>query len=1043
MSLTTSRGGSGVSARAITPSLQLAKFVSQLAKAISPPDGAGDPLPLFSHDDTRVIVNTRGVLGRLFALPEFTTESEPGLNSGFVRDIEMPPLGTDARVGGRLFAGSEAETTKAVNKLVAAIEGQLDAAVPADLIPSLAGKSVAQAIEAIADNFGVSNPKTPSTAKVVPVAFANNERRVGDKDGDIGRMFSALETVDGGDGIERFLTGVSNFLLKNGSEEDDVTSIVQSLRTRAAQPGDSIYRFVQFLEDEAMARVRLQISMRLMGALAAYSKRPGFALYVRRVMECFDLFAGPRGESLLLDASASFGQKSNVDLRESLRKAGFYICLPVWPEWAVQMFETRPDPSAKAGSTVREVSYRFRVNGLNPEEGKPAYDVRLDRHERRITEEERGEKRLSRQVADLVFLWLVVPDSLSNPREFDLLSEAKALAERLKKDARGTLATILTDLRQRCVVMKGLGTELVDLLTDKAHRLLSAAESTTDKFRVSVSRGIIDLEAFETYSDRSEVLRRSGLQQDNIEWLQYLTVGEDGLPPNSLMSFLVRTELQERSLVAVGEAKSVGTVRRLDSPALPVRLAPYRVDKRTGQWLPLLQTEGALDAGYGIDVQYDEATLGKKRGLKDAALLAHEQRRAAAVCAFTILAYVVLWTLHRRVRQARKTDDALATLMLRVAQNGKLSDQEDDASSPATTLYAISQALEKALAREGNVKLQGYASGGDDATRRWRKTGALAAMGGGQALAFQMPGGLEKVALVSYVTRPCDTHPASQEPDEYLFTCRTYIAARDGSSARLEMARMRTQVLGDREKFGSAQPVLTELDWLASQGIEHVMLLSHHFGNRHLGRAAERHAPHGTLEFLDEAHKRFPQMRFYTLRRDVFPATRLRRRQSTESGFEVVTFADHQQLYEQHAREVFRGVMPIYTFATLNVVGQEDGKRPQSGFCTYFFDVEHRMTDIAWHEQTRADILGFSGTAVRDSLISVLRAVHFLESERPGSSNGVFLPVLDPFDWATPTQRAATGEVEIMRRRRNGSVLLSLPAVLAQVTKVLYRETTS
>jgi hypothetical protein len=49
----------------------------------------------------------------------------------------------------------------------------------------------------------------------------------------------------------------------------------------------------------------------------------------------------------------------------------------------------------------------------------------------------------------------------------------------------------------------------------------------------------------------------------------------------------------------------------------------------------------------------------------------------------------------------------------------------------------------------------------------------------------------------------------------------------------------------------------------------------------------------------------------------------------------------------------------------------------------------------------------------------------------------VFLPVLDPFDWATPVHRAATGEVEIMRRRRKGEVLLSLPAVLSHITEVL------
>lgn len=1031
MSATTPRGGSGVSARSITPSLQLAKLSGLLAKSLENPAVSSGPLPLLNCSEGRVVVNTRGVLGHLFANPEFASSFSPGPNAGFVRDIDLPPAGTDARVGGRLLAGSQQETAKAINRMVDAIEKHIDQLVPADVQSGLSAHSVEEAIGAIAANFGVNAPKQPGDAKVVPVAFANNDRKVGAKDADVARMFSAIETLDGGDGLERFITGVSNYLQKEKFDEDDIAAIAQSLRTRAGQPGDTVNRFLQFLEDEALARVRLQISMRLMAALADYSAKLGFKAYVARVLECFEQFAGPRSTSLHLDVSAGFGQKSNVNFSDALRRAGFYICLPVWPEWAVQMFEARPDPTAASGATVREVSYRFRVNGNNPEFGQPAYDVRLNRHETRLKDTERGDQSVSRQIADLVFLWLVVPDSIDQPTNVDVVDQATAVAERLRSNPVPVLNTIIADLRARSEVMKKLATELVDLITDKAHRVLSAAETTADRFRVSISRGIVDLEAFASYSDKSELLRRSSTTQDNIEWLKHLTVGEDVLPPNSLVSFVVRSDLQERSLVALGAPRPVASEHDLSGKVLPIRLAPYKLDKQHG-WLPVPLTDGALDPGFGIEVQYDGATLGKKRGLKDADLAAHEQRRAAAISAFTALVYVTLWLLSRRVR-ANCPD--LSTLILRVARDGKLADREDDAASPSTTLYAISQAMEKALAREGNVKLQGYTAVGDDWTRDYRKRGAVAALGGGQTLSFNLDGSLGRVALVTYVTRPCDAHPASLEPDVFLFTCRTYVAERNGSSAQLRVARMRNRVIGSRDDLGDAQPVLTELSWLASQGYEHVMLLSHHFGNRHLGRAAERHAPHGSLEFLDDAHQRFPQMRFYTLRRDVFPATRLRRRTSAESAFEVVTFADHQQLYERHARDLFRGVMPVYTFATLNVVGREDN-RPQSGFCTYFFDVDHRMNDLAWQEATKADMLGFGGDGgVRASLISVLRAIHFLESERQGSS--VFLPVLDPFDWATPVHRAATGEVEIMRRRRKGEVLLSLPAVLSHITEVL------
>lgn len=152
-----------------------------------------------------------------------------------------------------------------------------------------------------------------------------------------------------------------------------------------------------------------------------------------------------------------------------------------------------------------------------------------------------------------------------------------------------------------------------------------------------------------------------------------------------------------------------------------------------------------------------------------------------------------------------------------------------------------------------------------------------------------------------------------------------------------------------------------------------------------------------------------------------------------------MTFADHQRMYEQAERELIRGLQPIYTFATLAVI-TEDG-RPQSGFCTYFFDIEQRLSDIEWSETVRQNMLGTTpqGKAVRESILGVLRGIHYLESERAASKSQV-LPVLDPFGWAMPGTTAAAGELEVMQRRGKGSVLLSFPALLAHVTKVLHKD---
>lgn len=1032
MSSTTFGGGSGVSTHSITPSLHIAPLINLLSQLLEKPTNIGEH-PLLSYIEGKVVINTRGVLHRMYKSEKFNSYCEPTKTTGFVRDLYAPPKGTTARVGGKLLSGSHVETSKAVNQLVNQLQKHINQAIPENIQNEITSHSVEEAIKAIASNFSVTLPKEIDTAIVVPVAFANSERKIGAKESDLARMFSGIETLEGGDALERFIVSATKYMQRydNSFDDDEIASITQSIRTRSVQSGDTVQRFLHFLEDEALSRVRLQVSMELMSALSKVSSKVGFKTYVSRVLDCFKHFAGPLGESLHIDVSSDFGARNNIDFAEALKRSGFYTCLPVWPEWCVQLFESRPDTLSTTGNTVREVSYRFRVNGVNPEENKPAFNVRLNNHENNLKNEDPNNLRISRQIAELLFLWLVVPNDMDKPEEFDLQRKAAKLAHLISLNPKQSLITIISDLRKRQEVMEKLANELVSLVSDKAHRLPIVSNTSPTRFRVSVSRDIIDTEALTSYSDKSELLKRNHDGNDNIEWLKYLTVGEDVLTPNSLISFVVNIQLYERSLVAIGQQKSIYFKHQLDSPVLPIRLTPYKLNKENQQWEPIPDTENALNPGYGIDVQYEEVIFQKKH-IKGKDIAPHEQRRAASICAFSLLVYTTLWLTSR---QLRKGNNNLTTLLLRVAREGKLSNRDADATNPSTTLYAISHALEKALAREGNVKLQGYTSGGNENTRAYRKRGSVAALLGGQSLKFKMEGNLERVALISYVTRPCDSQPLSSKDEVFLFTCRTYVAERDGEFSKLNVARMRNRVIGDKEAIGDAQSVMTELAWLAEQGYEHVVLLSHHFGNRHLGRAAERHAPHGTLDFLEDAHYRFPQMRFYTLRKDVFPATRLRKRNSNESAFEVVTFADHQQLYENHVRDLFRGVMPIYTFATLNIIGGEIS-RPQSGFCTYFFDVDQRMHDLAWQESIKADILGYTGTGgVRMSLISVLRAIHFMESERSGPS--VFLPVLDPFNWTEPLQRAAAGEVEIMGRRRDGNVFLSLPAVLSHVTEVL------
>ena len=1072
-------GGSAITVKSIAPSVHLSRLVDLLAKSLKDITSSG----AFIHcSKDKIIINIEDVLHSLYNNPEFKSEFSSDPDKGFVRDIEMPPKGTQARVGGRLFTGSEKALANAVNRLVEIIEEHIDRQVPADMFSKLTEYSVAETIRKIAKNFGVQEPQLPTVAKLVPVAFSSREQNpvafqnIQKPQDDIARMFSAIEESKAGD-INRFIEGISNVLKQRDYDETDIDVITQSLQMRAQRPGDTINTFLQFLEDEAHSRVRMQVAMSLMKAIANQHAIPEFKTYVERVLECFNRFAGINGEAHPFDVSIDF-PNSNFDFSAFLRQASFYDCLPVWAEWSVQMFENRTNSTSGHSVITREVNYRFRVNGTNTEARQYAFDARIERHKNKIFGKKEHASFLARPIAELVFLWLVVPNDCNDTAEFDVVAKTIEIAEKLKHAPKTTLTTIINDLENRSDVMVRIATNLVGIIKNRSEAVLKEAKETTNSLRLFVLQSILNREAFASYTDERDILvrapeHRSSEQRNRMEWLKHLTVEKDLLLPekdlilsHSLFSFEVTTKLQESSLMAVDSPRDLAMTSVLSERALPIRLAPFKKANKTSKgqevsaqtfpvwrppfkktpfqkalfqkatedsthvWKPAEGSEGSLDPGFGIEIRYDCTDCTEEyKDLKNSEKADMEHRKAAEISAFAVLSYVTLWLLMRRIRAVHS---GFSTMLLRVATEGRAKTYEEDKYNKSTIMYAISKSLERALAREGNVKLQGYVTNGDSQTEEFRKITAATALTSGQALSFQLEGSLDRVALVSYVTRPCDTHPLSREPDLYLFACRTYVAERQESGAQIRMARMRHQIIGSRENFGEGQPVLTELHWLASQGYKHVMLLSHHFGNRHLGRAAERHAPHSSREFLNKAHQEFPEMRLYALRRDVFFATRLRKRETNESAFEVLTFADHAILYRQNP---MRSIIPIYTFATLHVVGNDNG-RPQSGFCTYFFDYDPALANPVWQEEIRSDILGSGGNdRVRASLISMLRAVHFLESEKPSSR--IFLPVLDPYDWVAPVQRAHAGEIVIMDRRDKGTVILSLPALVSHITSVL------
>ncbi|MEO9160935.1 MAG: hypothetical protein ABI349_00805 [Casimicrobiaceae bacterium] len=979
----------------------------------------------------------------MFHNPAFRKQTVASATSGFLRNVTLPPRFTTAKMGGQLLPGSDGATTKAIDDLAEAVRAALDT-VPDSAMQELVARDGGAVLAGLAGELGVSLAAGSETATLVPIEFAGTERNVVEREKDVARVIAAIEEIDGGDWLASMKDALKKKLDRDGYDEEDVDAILDSLSQQRAQPNSQVNRFINFLDDEALARVRLQVTFELMRALANLVKGTLLATYVHRVLSIFELFASVEGEGLPIDVSSLLGLKADFNLSDYLRTVMLYRTLPVWADWSTQIFEIRNETSAGGFATKREVSYRFRVNGQNPETGKSAFLTRVERYrDIFLAEPDPAHPNLKRQLAELLLLYLVVPrigDGELSVQE--LRQRTLDVAGQLKADTRGTLSAIIEDLATREPAMREIANSLIHLLKSRSRHLLEAAERETTKLNVCVQFSVLDWTRVKSAGPGStELLRKPESGDEKIEWFKHIVVTSDPLAVPLRWSVVgVKTRLIEQGLAPTGDERHLLMRRESSGPVLPIRWMPFQ-RSRDNEWLPDFAAAGAWSLGAGVDIEYDDRTLSLNRerdkaGSEEKSEAA--EMRASACAAFALLVYVTLWEIVHRVKLALPEVRPTA-LMLRLHAKGRSALSTEGSQA----LYVVSQAVERSLARELPVKLQGFVTEGPAYGISYRQRGTVAALKAAFPLTAgtDAPPALDRVAVVTYVTRPRDIHPNFPGADGYLFISQTYHAttADATNGYRIAAARMLIRLVDSRRQFREPQLILEEIARLHAEGYRHIMLLSHHFGNRHIGRAAERHSPHTTVEFLEEASRRFPDVFLYPLRRDVFPATRLHiRENNTESGFEVVSASAHSRFLNTQDQDLLRGLIPIYTFATLAVPVDEG--RPQSGFCTYFLDVEQRLSSIEWRTTIQQNMLGIgSARPIRDALISVLRGIHYLESERvPGKLQA--LPVLDPFGWTAPVSMAAAGELEVARSRRQGSVLLSFPALLAHVTKVLHKE---
>ena len=1056
--------GANLDVRATTPTIHLSPIIKALTELISSNQHA---YIHHSPQNNRLVIDTKVIIEKFLSHNELK-------NFEVIADLgELPKKNTSATLGGNLF-DEPLVLSREVDKLYHQINALL-ANTPDKVFHQIALPDVNNYLNQLSLSMVGNDSLVPTPQNLLniqPIAFTTYDNPNNTAVNNVARLFYAKETINAQGWLDTFKAGIESWMSQNDYEEEVIDDILSSIDYQKDNPDSQMANFINFLDDMALSRVRLQVVMDLMQALAKQSNSQLLKNYIENIRQCYELFASQKASTVTIDVSKVYGSRTSIDLMSYLNNIYAYGNLPVWAVPSIQLFENINE-NIHGFATVRDVCYQFKINGkaMQSGEDKTAFINKLDKLADKLFGEIQESDTYTFDILELIFLALVIP-SEDPSKNLSVEARIEHIQANISSSPQEFLNKLHQSLRDKSEIVDKIASALIDAIKVKSKQAIQDLAKNNTKYILTISKEIVNTEAIESSDgeDNIEILEKSQYGRDSSLWLSYIKVLRgDELPENpSLVSYEVQMQINEKSISKCANLENYFYERVLSNQVLPIRLLPivaknkeakdfnYRqigdeeyiaVDNRVN--LPETQV-GGIDVHYWFTIlnrksEQQEIKDAQKSGRKPPNRRQGDQFHTTCLVALNILMYVTLSAIVKRAQAI--TGKPLAVNILRIPCKQNPEDMETGSKirhSPDDIIYACSRALEKALCRDTLTRTQGLVvTSLTDDFKNFKKKGILQALLASQPLLIPKQGSLDKVAVIVYVTRPADVFPnMATDKQGYIFVSKTFTAdAQDSQKMLVSVDNMRTHLINKVEDFDQP-PILNEIARLSSLGYKDIILVSHHVHGRKIGRTANRHINHLSKAFLEQANQKFEDVNLYPLIREEFSAVRLKKRYE-ESAFEAVGLDNHQALFKDYSLTNRRELTPLYTFATLHVIGNnEKDKRPQSGFSTYFFNYDSRVgTNKQKAETTRANALGLSNTetGVRDSIVSILRSLHVLECEKSIGKN-ILLPVLDPFSWVKPKDIVKNGEVLIMSSKRKGKTQLSLPAVLSHVSSVLHKD---
>jgi hypothetical protein len=841
--MTTQGRGAKIQAPSVKPSVNLARLVELLADAVevdgkSPSSGGSRQRSLFLFDPEkkRLRICTSAVLLRLFSAKKFRESFKASDTSGFIRDFHAPAFGLQAKLGGVLTEGNQDRLPHSVDKLMASIDQALDDALTGESdLSKLLLDNPAEQLKTLASRVGAAFKDKPYQASLQSLRFDSGTQGTAHSTSAVAKVLSATEQVEAEDCFSKMRDAIATRLEQRGCDEDEITDAIDSLEAERDRADSQITRFLNFLDNEALSRVRLNVTFRIMETIAENARSSTQADhhqlvdYVDRVLA---LLEAAKTNGLSVDLTAHYGENAEFELLDYLNRSTFYSCLAVWPEWKTQIFEEKVRSQTSYG-VQREVSYRFRINGNNPEHNKPAFESRLDLIEKVLLNEDLlgiSATKICRHLAELMVLDVVVPKRYETRQDISAAGIATALKSRLsilRSQGRPAIRDLLQDLRERASTMQAIARALVKIIQGKGDKIVAQAQRRTAQQFICVKRDIVAWNRLEGAEAgvRDLLVGSQQASKEQVEWFNHIEISDSPDAPQLLFSLKVTTELTEHDLVLKEQDAQVIQAQRLfPGKLLQILWVPFNSQSDEGyKPVPVASEVRSWALPATVLVEYEVRTLSRRKERPNTNTQDSQQYHTAAIAAFTILVYCCLWRVIKRLHaEPVNLPQGFITLMLRLQESGKNSDSEGD-----TYVYAAAQSIEAILVQDTPVRMQGIVLdnlGPNNPSAQYVKSGAFNAL----LSAFPLTLGsksnpaIEKVGVISYSTRPCNEMPTSDRDNKsHLFLTQSYIASavsQPFSGYELKSERMQSDIVGSLEDMQRQRVIREEIGHLQHQG---------------------------------------------------------------------------------------------------------------------------------------------------------------------------------------------------------------------------------